>query len=123
MVKENKSKKLPSSPLKTINIIGEDFKVDELTSANVVKYRLPNPESIPLEAFGLCNNHRGVILLNPDMPKSRLKTTLLHEVLHIILSQLDLEVKNEEHVVTVVSQALSEVFKTNPQFANIILKG
>lgn len=123
MVKENKPKKLPSSPLKTINIIGEDFKVDFLTEANTLKYRLPDAERVPLDAFGLCNNQRGVILLNPDMPKSRLKTTLLHEVLHIILSQLDLEVKNEEHVVTVVSQALSEVFKTNPQFANIILKG
>ena len=123
MVKENKPKKLPHNPFKPINIIGEDFKIDSLTESNVLKYDLPNPGAIPLEAFGLCNNQKGVILLNPSLTPSRLRTTLLHEVLHLILSQLDLDVKNEEHVVTVVSQALSDVIRNNPQFANILLKG
>tara|TARA_R110002074_G_scaffold287858_1_gene459605 strand:+ start:742 stop:1068 length:327 start_codon:yes stop_codon:yes gene_type:complete len=50
--------------------------------------------------------------------------TLVHEILHGIMYQygLELEEKQEEHIVTVLSNGLTQVFVDNGQFVDWIKK-
>lgn len=108
-----KTKKLPGIP-KKISIIGDVFPIEPLTKEKIDEYGIT--DAAPMEtALGLCNQLKGVILLRPGMGLSRTQSTLLHEILHVIVghSCLGLKAEKEEQVVTLISQMLYETFKTN----------
>lgn len=108
-----KTKKLPSIP-KKLSIIGDVFPIEPLTKEKIDEYGIT--DAAPMEtALGLCNQLKGVILLRPGMGLSRTQSTLLHEILHVIVghSCLGLKAEKEEQVVTLISQMLYETFRTN----------
>lgn len=113
MKQQKKTKKLPGIP-KKISIIGDVFPIEPLTKEKIDEYGIT--DAAPMEtALGLCNQLKGVILLRPGMGLSRTQSTLLHEILHVIVghSCLGLKAEKEEQVVTLISQMLYETFKTN----------
>lgn len=124
--KSNKQVKLAQSKknqtLESLRILGDNYSVYPLTEENIEKY-LPD-ESFSFEvksALGLCNNNRGVIMIRPGLNSSRYVSTMLHEVLHSIVSQMCVDLgKNEELVVTQVSQGLAAVLSSNPRLVSLI---
>lgn len=125
--KQNKQVKLAQSKkqqtLESLNILGDTYSVYPLTEENLEKY-LPDDSSafeIHKSALGLCNNNRGVIMIRPGLNSSRYVSTMLHEVLHSIVSQMCVDLgKNEELVVTQVSQGLAAVLSSNPRLVSLI---
>ena len=112
MKQQKKTKKLPSIPRK-ISVVGDLFPIEPLTQDKLAEYGITDA---PVDtALGLCNQLKGVILLRPGMGLSRTQSTLLHEILHVIVghSCLGLKAEKEEQVVTLISQMLYETFKTN----------
>lgn len=109
--------------LESLNILGDTYSVYPLTEENLEKY-LPDDSSafeIHKSALGLCNNNRGVIMIRPGLNSSRYVSTMLHEVLHSIVSQMCVDLgKNEELVVTQVSQGLAAVLSSNPRLVSLI---
>lgn len=113
MKQQKKTKKLPSIP-KKLSIIGDVFPIEPLTKEKIDEYGIT--DAAPMEtALGLCNQLKGVILLRPGMGLSRTQSTLLHEIMHVIVghSCLGLKAEKEEQVVTLISQMLYETFRTN----------
>lgn len=123
--KSNKQVKTTKKPqtLESLSILGDTYSVYPLTEENLEKY-LPDDSSafeIHKSALGLCNNNRGVIMIRPGLNSSRYVSTMLHEVLHSIVSQMCVDLgKNEELVVTQVSQGLAAVLSSNPRLVSLI---
>jgi len=71
---------------------------------------------IPPDLYGLCDKGRHTISLHPDQSPIRLRSTLVHELLHALcdLTGVD-DDKAEERIVTVLAPALLELFRTNPR--------
>lgn len=109
--------------LESLSILGDTYSVYPLTEENLEKY-LPEDSSafeIHKSALGLCNNNRGVIMIRPGLNSSRYVSTMLHEVLHSIVSQMCVDLgKNEELVVTQVAQGLAAVLSSNPRLVSLI---
>lgn len=108
-------KKKTKAPLipKSISIIGDDYPIEALTKENLDLFDIHDADFST--ALGLCNQLRGVILLRPGMGLSRTRSTLLHEIMHVIVGQscLGLDAEKEEQIVTLTSQLLYETLKTN----------
>lgn len=117
-------KKKTKAPLipKTITIVGDEYPIEALTRENLQAYEITDA---PDNALGLCNQLKGVILIRPMMGLSRTRSTLLHEVLHVIVGQsyLDLPPEKEEQIVTLLSQLLWETFSTNKAFVKFMFEG
>lgn len=108
-----KTNKLPSIP-KKISIVGDVFPIEPLTKEKIDEYGIT--DAAPMEtALGLCNQLKGAIFLRPGMGLSRTQSTLLHEIMHVIVghSCLGLKPEKEEQIVTLISQLLYETFRTN----------
>lgn len=107
-----KTKKLPGIP-KKVSVVGDVFPIEPLTQEKLSAYGITDA---PVDtALGLCNQLKGVILLRPGMGLSRTQSTLLHEILHVIVghSCLGLDADKEEQIVTLVAQMLYETLRTN----------
>lgn len=120
VVTNKKPKNLPGIP-KSISVLGDVYPIVPLTKETVEKYQIT--DATPIEnALGLCNQLKGVILIRPGMGLSRTQSTLLHEVMHVIVGQacLGLEPEKEEQIVTLVSQMLFETLRTNKEFTRFM---
>ena len=120
VVTNKKPKNLPGIP-KSISVLGDVYPIVPLTKEAVEKYQIT--DATPIEnALGLCNQLKGVILIRPGMGLSRTQSTLLHEVMHVIVGQacLGLEPEKEEQIVTLVSQMLFETLRTNKEFTKFM---
>ena len=120
VVTNKKPKNLPGIP-KSISVLGDVYPIVPLTKETVEKYQIT--DATPIEnALGLCNQLKGVILIRPGMGLSRTQSTLLHEVMHVIVGQacLGFEPEKEEQIVTLVSQMLFETLRTNKEFTRFI---
>lgn len=65
--------------------------------------------------FGIVDNIATVIELKKDNPPQKQAETLLHEILHAILFQFDVELEDdkEEKVVKALAKGLHQVVKDN----------
>ena len=119
MKQQKKTKKLPGIP-KKISVVGDVFPIEPLTQEKLSAYGITDA---PLDtALGLCNQLKGVILLRPGMGLSRTQSTLLHEIMHVIVghSCLGLKPEKEEQIVTLISQLLYETFRTNKDLVKVL---
>lgn len=119
MKQQKKTKKLPGIP-KKISVVGDVFPIEPLTQEKLSAYGITDA---PLDtALGLCNQLKGVILLRPGMGLSRTQSTLLHEIMHVIVghSCLGLKPEKEEQIVTLISQLLYETFRTNKDLVKFL---
>ena len=116
-MKEKKSNlKIP----RKVSVVGDVFPIEPLTPDKIAEYGITDA---PLDtALGLCNQLKGVILLRPDMGLSRTQSTLLHEIMHVIVghSCLGLKPEKEEQIVTLLSQLLYETFRTNKDLVKFL---
>lgn len=115
--KKNKNNlKIP----KKVSVVGDVFPIEPLTPDKITEYGITDA---PLDtALGLCNQLKGVILLRPGMGLSRTQSTLLHEIMHVIVghSCLGLKPEKEEQIVTLLSQLLYETFRTNKDLVKFL---
>jgi Zn-dependent peptidase ImmA (M78 family) len=74
---------------------------------------------IPPDLYGLCDKGKHTISLHPDQSAVRLRSTLVHELLHALcdLTGVD-DDKAEERIVTVLAPALLEVLRKNPRLVD-----
>ena len=71
---------------------------------------------IPPDLYGLCDKGKHVVALHPDQSAVRLRSTLMHELLHALcdLTGVD-DDKAEERIVTVLAPALLALLRENPR--------
>lgn len=70
-----------------------------------------------LENMGEYEREKGLITLEKDMDQSQKAATLLHEILHVILTEMHpkLPAQTEEGVVTALEVGLFAFIKDNPK--------
>lgn len=103
---------------------GRLLRMDEKppTSVTVGPYRykvVVDDARIPPDLYGLCDKGKHTISLHPDQSAVRLRSTLVHELLHALcdLTGVD-DDKAEERIVTVLAPALLEVLRKNPRLVD-----
>lgn len=87
------------------------------------EYRvLVDEDRIPGELFGLCDKGKHVISIHPDQSPARLRSTLMHELLHALcdLTGVD-DDKAEERIVTVTAPALLSLLRDNPKLLDWLI--
>ena len=72
--------------------------------------------------MGLCCYANKTIYLNTEY-KEELPSTLLHELLHAIISERNLPAKREEELVVGLERGLMQVFAENPKIVDFIFSG
>jgi len=87
---------------KPIKILGQYYRVS--------RRRYPNDGMLH---YGNCDHLTGVIGLNRDSRPSQAEQTLLHEIVHVIDSELCLNLSEKQ--VTQLSAGLYAVLKDNPK--------
>lgn len=65
--------------------------------------------------YGECAHVMHEIRYTPVSCQIELKNTILHEILHAICNVYDLELENEERVVTRMANAIQQVMQDNPE--------
>jgi hypothetical protein len=76
-------------------------------------------DRIPADLYGLCDKGKHVISLHPEQSPTRLRSTLVHELLHALcdLTGVD-DDKAEERIVTVLAPAVLALLQDNPRLVN-----
>lgn len=73
------------------------------------------------DSFGQCDTSAQTIKLSADMLCTRQVETVIHEILHAIYYEYSLEkCDDEEHMVSVLGQALTALFVDNPEFISYL---
>ena len=65
--------------------------------------------------LGLTTAHKQMMHLCPDQPPGLQRVTLLHETLHVLLTDLALEEEQEELIVRIIARGLTDALRSNPQ--------
>ena len=81
------------------------------------RYRIVVDDArIPPDLYGQCDKGKHVVALHPDQSAVRLRSTLMHELLHALcdLTGVD-DDKAEERIVTVLAPALLALLRENPR--------
>ena len=79
--------------------------------------------AVSANRFGECDRNLGIIRVDVVSEPQNVCNTLLHEILHAVRHQQQLENddhEQEERVVTVMANALSQVLRDNPGIHDII---
>ncbi len=78
-----------------------------------------DPDRLPVDLFGQCDKGKHVIALHPEQSSIRLRSTLLHEILHALCDVTGVDDdKAEEHIATVIAPALLAVLRDNPKLVS-----
>jgi hypothetical protein len=77
---------------------------------------------LPSGELGQCQNDKGLILIAPGQLGDDEANTVLHELLHaaLHLGHVSLEDDKEEQVVTVLGNAITELWKRNPSLISYL---
>ena len=89
--------------VKTINILGVDYELHYVDSISRDSLRIGEIDYL----------QQKILILN-DLGMDLERVTILHEVVHGILSQLGFEEENNEHLTQSLASALHQVLKDNP---------
>ena len=78
-------------------------------------------DRIPADLYGLCDKGKHVISLHPEQSATRLRSTLIHELLHALcdLTGVD-DDKAEERIVTVLAPAMLAMMQDNPRLLELL---
>lgn len=70
-----------------------------------------------VEKIGLIDHMQNKIYIKKSLSEDKKKVTLIHEILHGILSQLGFDDEHDnEHLIDSLSTAIYQVFKSNSLF-------
>ena len=75
------------------------------------------------ECYGVCNSTEKTIELSTSYPNHNVSCVLLHELLHALYYEYDLENRTpEEKVVSILSTGLTNLFVDNPKLLEYFIK-
>lgn len=95
----------------SIKIGGQFYSVEEAKE-------LRNDKGEPL--FGDCDEDILQIRYEKGMRRGKRQEIILHEVLHLVMSDLGLEKEAEEKLVTISSKSLLQILRDNPQLVSFL---
>ena len=75
------------------------------------------------ELHGLTDNTKHEIHVYQKAAKVEVANTFLHEIMHACFWTYSLKEENEEGIVTVLANALCQVFRDNPEVLDILKEG
>lgn len=89
--------------MREVKIFGETYEVIEQEIIDNV-----------VEKIGLIDHMQNKIYIKKSLSEDKKKVTLIHEILHGILSQLGFDDEHDnEHLIDSLSTAIYQVFKSN----------
>lgn len=95
--------------------------IDEL-NLSYFKIKIKETDELVNGEYGSYSRNKHLILINKHQPELEKVNTLLHEVLHVIFDVYNLDKTNEEHLVSCISNGLTESFYRNPALVKLLSK-
>lgn len=83
-------------------------------------YSIKEDPDLPKNQWGLFEAEKLLIRIAPSLHDDVKTMTLLHEMLHGLFWEYNIQVKNEETVVSSLTTAFAQFIKNNPEFIKAV---
>lgn len=76
----------------------------------------PTARACSADRLGECDKDGGIIRVRTDFGQVKTASTLLHEVLHAAYHMGNINGDDEENIVSIFANQLTQIWRDNPQF-------